>query len=264
MRGYAPTEVPEDGCFSLGALVADATAVHDALGADADAVIVGHDWGAEAAYGAAVLEPERWRRVVALAVPPPALDEALFSDYEQLKRFFYLFMFQAPVAREIVGADGMGFLDRLWAEWSPGYAAGEDLARAKECLRDPTNLSAALAYYRDEPAGSDPDCDPYAEESKAASGRPPQPTLYLHGETDGCIHVDLLGEVPRFLAPGSKMVVVERAGHFLHLERPSRSTSRSSPGSQADAVSPLWRAENVSTSSPARPGSNGSRAISRR
>ena len=26
MRGYAPTAVPEDGCFSLGALIADANA----------------------------------------------------------------------------------------------------------------------------------------------------------------------------------------------------------------------------------------------
>jgi hypothetical protein len=28
------------------------------------------------------------------AVPPAALDPVLFSDYEQLKRFFYLFMFR--------------------------------------------------------------------------------------------------------------------------------------------------------------------------
>jgi hypothetical protein len=41
------------------------------------------------------------------------LDEALFSDYEQLKRFFYLFMFQASVAHEIVGADGMAFLESI-------------------------------------------------------------------------------------------------------------------------------------------------------
>ena len=34
--------------------------------------------------------PDRWRRLVTLAVPPAALDPVLFSDYEQLKRFFYL------------------------------------------------------------------------------------------------------------------------------------------------------------------------------
>src|SRR6266852_4367999 len=34
MRGYAPTAVPADGSYGVGALVADACALHDALGAD--------------------------------------------------------------------------------------------------------------------------------------------------------------------------------------------------------------------------------------
>src|SRR5262249_24742455 len=46
MRGYAPTSIPTDGCFELGALVADAVALHDGLGADESAVLVGRDWGA--------------------------------------------------------------------------------------------------------------------------------------------------------------------------------------------------------------------------
>ena len=53
MRGYAPTEVPEDGRYQTGALVADAVALHEALGGDGRAVLIGHDWGAMAAYGAA-------------------------------------------------------------------------------------------------------------------------------------------------------------------------------------------------------------------
>ena len=64
-RGYAPTEVPADGLYQAGALAADANALHDAFGADAEAVIIGHDWGAMAAYGAAGSAPARWRRVIA-------------------------------------------------------------------------------------------------------------------------------------------------------------------------------------------------------
>ena len=41
MRGYRADGVPEDGCFSLGALVADANAIHDALAADEKAVLIG-------------------------------------------------------------------------------------------------------------------------------------------------------------------------------------------------------------------------------
>lgn len=73
MRGYAPTEIPEDGCFGLGALVADAVGLHDVLGGDDRAVLVGSDWGAEVAYGAAAFAPDRWRRVVTLGVPPLTL-----------------------------------------------------------------------------------------------------------------------------------------------------------------------------------------------
>jgi pimeloyl-ACP methyl ester carboxylesterase len=57
-RGYAPTGVPDDGRFQSGVLGVDANALHQALGGDGDAVIIGHDWGASGAHSAAVLEPE--------------------------------------------------------------------------------------------------------------------------------------------------------------------------------------------------------------
>jgi len=150
MRGYAPTEVPPDGAYKVGALVADAVALHEALGGDDDAVLIGHDWGAEAAYGAAAYAPHRRRRLVTLAVPPAALDEVLYSDYEQVKRFFYEFMFRDPLgfAEELVASDEMAFIDKLWRDWSPGYQPGDHLARVKESLREPANLAAAIGYYR--------------------------------------------------------------------------------------------------------------------
>jgi len=121
MRGYAPTAIPADGAYQVGALVADAVALHQALDGDRDAVLIGHDWGAETAYGAAAFAPDRWRRLVTLAVPPATLDAVLFSDYEQLKRLFYTFMFRDPngFAETVVARDEMAFLDRLWADWSP-------------------------------------------------------------------------------------------------------------------------------------------------
>ena len=185
MRGYAPTAVPADGAYQVGALVADAVALHEVLGGDGNAVLIGHDWGAEAAYGAAAFAPDRWRRLVTLAVPPVALDEVLFSDYEQLKRFFYLFMFRDPAgfAEVMVARDEMAYLDKLWADWSPGFEPGEHLARVKECLRQPANMAAALGYYRAAGAagGAPGTAARYAAEEQAASRQAPQPTLYLHG-----------------------------------------------------------------------------------
>jgi pimeloyl-ACP methyl ester carboxylesterase len=219
MRGYAPTEVPEDGSYSTGALTADALALHDVLGGDGEAVLIGHDWGAAAAYGAAAFAPERWRRLVALAVPPRALDAAVFTDYEQLKRFFYFFVFQTPLAEQLVAANGMALLDRLWADWSPGYDATEDLRHGKEALRDEAHVAAAIGYYRAifQPDGS----GRYERETQAAQRQAPQPTLYLHGDSDGCIALEVVRDVQRHLAPQSRMTVIEGAGHFLQVERPA-------------------------------------------
>ena len=40
VRGFHPSAVPTDGCYQLGALVADVTALHEALGGDERAVLV--------------------------------------------------------------------------------------------------------------------------------------------------------------------------------------------------------------------------------
>jgi pimeloyl-ACP methyl ester carboxylesterase len=94
-----------------------ALCLHEVLGGGGDAVLIGHDWGAEAAYGAAAHAPDRWRRLVTLAVPPASMDPVLFSDYEQLKRFFYLFLFRDPAG--FAGA----LVARSTSTLSPGSAA---------------------------------------------------------------------------------------------------------------------------------------------
>ena len=226
MRGYAPTAVPADGAYHLGALAADAVALHQVLGGGGDAVLIGHDWGAEAAYGAAAYAPDRWRRLVTLAVPPAALDPVLFSDYDQLRRFFYLFMFRDPagLAEAVVAADEMAFIDKLWADWSPGYHPGEHLALVKQSLRHPANLAAAIGYYRAAGAPGTPGASQegarYAAEQQAASRQAPQPTLYLHGANDGCISAGLARRAAPLLPTPSRMIVIDGAGHFLHREKP--------------------------------------------
>ncbi len=218
-RGYAPTPVPDDGRFDTGTLALDACGLHDALGGGEDSVIIGHDWGAFAAYGAAALQPERWRRVVTSAVAPQGSMAEGFFTYDQLRRSWYVFFFQTPLAEYAVGLDDYAFIDRLWSDWSPGFDGSWDAARVKESLAEPASLTAAIDYYRAMFAG--PPDDPEAAAAQGAAGTTaPQPTLYLHGADDGCIGLDTIGRVTDFLAPGSEMVVVEGAGHFLHVERP--------------------------------------------
>ena len=219
LRGYAPTEVPADGAYQTGALVADAVALHEALGGDERAVIIGHDWGAFATYGAVAHAPERWRRAVTMAVPPQSAMVSGFFDYAQLKRSFYMFVFQTSLADLAVAADDMAFLDGLWHDWSPGYPAAEDLAYVKDCLREPANLAAAIGYYR---AMFDQSrhLAAYAAEQRATAESPALPLLYLHGRQDGCVGFDLAADVGPGLGESGRMEAVDAAGHFLHLERP--------------------------------------------
>ena len=54
--------------MARGALAA-ARAPFTKPGGDGRAVLIGHDWGAIAAHGAANFAPERWRRLVTAAIP---------------------------------------------------------------------------------------------------------------------------------------------------------------------------------------------------
>jgi pimeloyl-ACP methyl ester carboxylesterase len=219
LRGYAPTAIPADGRFDTGTLGLDACALHEALGGDSDAVIIGHDWGAFATYVAAAIEPDRWRRVVTGAVPPFASMAAGFFTPDQLRRSWYVFFFQTPFAEHAVSLDGYEFIDRLWSDWSPGYDGTWDATQVKEALGTPERVAAAIGYYRTMFAGPSDDATA-AEAQEAGSTVAPQPTLYLHGADDGCMGIDIIGPVTDHLAPGSEMVTVEHAGHFFHVEQP--------------------------------------------
>ena len=223
MRGYAPTQVPATGHYQVGALAADANALHQALGGDADAVLIGHDWGATAVYPAVNHEPDRWSAMVAAAVPHPSAVAGMFFDYDQLKRSFYMFVFQHPLAEAIVQMNDLDFIDRLWADWSPGLddaAARAAVAHVKDALRDPANLAAALGYYRATLGGVG--LDPVYDEIQGAGGQPVTiPALYLHGRDDGCVGVGVAEAGAPFLThEHSRTEIVDDAGHFLQLEQP--------------------------------------------
>ncbi len=226
MRGYAPTSIPADGLYQTGKLSEDAIALHDALGGGSDAVIIGHDWGAPATHGAAVAAPDRWSKVVSMAVPPGgAMGMAFVTNLAQVKRSWYMFFFQHGLADLVVGANDLAFIDMLWRDWSPGFDGSGEVPAVKAALADPANLAAALGYYR--ATLGDGLKDPALDEMQAATqGLPTQPLLYLHGADDGCIGVEVAESARAMVTPNIAIEVVPGCGHFLHVEQPATVNAR--------------------------------------
>jgi len=168
LRGYAPTQVPADGRYQIGALVRDVNALHEALGGNGDAVIVGHDWGALATYGAVAHQPDRWHRAVTAGVPPTASIGMSLFTYAQLRKSWYMFFFLSSLAEVALPLDDYSFIDQLWRDWSPGYDGTWDVARVKESIGDPERIAAAIGYYR--LLAQDPACGEETRFELAATG----------------------------------------------------------------------------------------------
>ena len=223
MRGYAPTDIPEDGCFGLGALVADAVGLHDVLGGDDRAVLVGSDWGAEVAYGAAAFAPDRWRRVVTLGVPPLALDTRIFADYDQLKRFFYLFFLRHPLPSRCSLLGTWRFLT--------GCGRTGPLATTRAKISGTSSSAcAARATSRRRSAITGPMSQGSAASARMARMRLKSRRWLAPGRSRLCTCTGTVTaasvcpscRTPGVTSRGSKMEVVEGAGDFLQVEKPAR------------------------------------------
>jgi len=220
MRGYAPSAIPPDGLYQPAVLGEDVIAWMDALGCD-DAIIFGHDWGAIAAYAAALAAPDRIRKLVvdAMAYGMPLI-QAFSTSYDQQRRSWYMFFFQSPLAEMAVMHDDFRFLERLWQDWSPGWEwPHEEMQALKETFRQPGVLQAALGYYRAafDPTKQDP--QRAAAQARLNVDSIEVPTLAIHGADDGCIGRGLLDGMEVYFPRGLTVEVIPAAGHFVHQER---------------------------------------------
>jgi pimeloyl-ACP methyl ester carboxylesterase len=227
MRGYAPTGPAPDGRYQSVLLAQDAVALIPALGATR-ACLVGHDWGATATYGAAILAPERLERIVTLAAAHPAAARGdLAFTYERLKGTWHAYFFQMPFAEQAVAANDYAFLERWWRDASPGYEPPpEKMESVKATFRQPGVLAAALAYYRHtfHPANRDPALAALHE--RLGTAPTPVPTLAIHGTRDRPGRLEAFEAMDPLFAAGLEKVTLPGTGHFLHLEQPEEVARR--------------------------------------
>ncbi|MGH8787144.1 MAG: alpha/beta fold hydrolase [Cupriavidus necator] len=116
MRGYGGTDAPADPAqYTMLHHAGDMVELVRVLGADS-AVIVGHDWGAPAAWYSALLRPDLFRAVAGLSVPyvPPAGIDFLTALKQQGVTTFYMQYFeQEGVAEAELEADVAATMRRV-------------------------------------------------------------------------------------------------------------------------------------------------------
>jgi pimeloyl-ACP methyl ester carboxylesterase len=222
MRGYHPTGLAPDGRYQSAVLSQDAVALVEALG-DRRAVIIGHDWGAIAASGAAILAPERMSRVVCMTIPHlgVAFAKAL-DDWGQMKRFWYMWWLLLPGIYEMsVSADDVAFAEKLWRDWSPSMTIDrEDMTEIRGMLSRPEVLAAATQYYRQLLDGTQQSDDLLDVQLAVQSDPITIPVLWIGGVEDGCFGAEFLQESAEYCTAECRVELLEDCGHFLQLERP--------------------------------------------
>ncbi len=138
LRGRGRSDRPADvDAYRLSNVVADVTGILDALGLER-AHVVGHDWGAAAAWLVAALAPQRVDRLVAISVGFPG---AARPDRRALEQAWYRLLFLFPEAEELLRQDDWYLLRELFGDAPDGERYLADLA-------EPGALTAGLNWYR--------------------------------------------------------------------------------------------------------------------
>ena len=246
MRGYGGTDAPADPAqYTMLHHAGDMVELVRVLGADS-AVIVGHDWGAPAAWASALLRPDVFSAVVGLSVPyvPPSKLDLLTALEQQGVTTFYMQYFQQEgVAEEELQADVEATLRRVTFSMSgdgPGRMVAGILAPGAGLLDttvDPDvlpdwllqdDLDYVVGEFRR--TGFRGGLNWYRAIRRSAELLAPwygcpirQPSLFIGGSRDDVLRFP--GMQQRFAAlpqvlPGLRGAhVLEGAGHWLQRER---------------------------------------------
>jgi pimeloyl-ACP methyl ester carboxylesterase len=225
MRGYAPSSLPSDGSYHVGAYMDDALRVLEAAGPTGRDVLIAHDWGAIAGAGLAAMPESPFTKAVIMSVPlsaafrpfgrAPQSGRLAAMMPRQLLHSWYIMYFQLPWLPE---RSASWVVPKLWRDWSPAYRADEDLRFVDAAIGARERWRAALEYYRATVRNSRPPSQ-YADLHQHWLSPPLLPTLYLHGTDDGCSE-DYTPWIERVLPDDSRTALITDAGHFLQLDQP--------------------------------------------
>lgn len=209
MRGHNLSDKPRGvAAYAMRHLVADLAGLVD-LEAGGQADVVAHDWGGACGWVFAERHPGRVRRLVLMNTMHPALMLRAFRDPRQIRRSWYMFLFQLPLLPERL-LSRPGFIDGALRHGSTNKAAFTDevVARYRAALAQPGALTAMLNYYR---AG--------LRKPELHLGSVHAPTLVVWGDQDPHLGKDLVTLFRRGI-PHLEALHIPDAGHFVQHDRP--------------------------------------------
>lgn len=216
MRGYPPTTVPADGdCLGL-TLAEDAAALIEALGHES-AVVIGHDWGALAAYGVANLAPEKVDKLVTVAIPHPGGLVPGPRTLWGLRHFLFYALPWLPEAH--LRENGWAGVRAICRRWSPDWTIPDDeFAHIVQAFEAPGGLHGALRYYRSFVRRA---LWPRGLKTAALLQKTTRaPSLALAGGADPALFVRDFEAARAAYSGPYRVAVIEGTGHFLHREKP--------------------------------------------
>jgi len=232
LRGSNPTrflsaDTPRDG--SGVALAADVIEFADALGLDRFAV-VGHDWGARAAYILAALFPDRVMAIATLALGYQPRGIFRIPSFEQSRRFWYQWFMCTDAGATAVKTDPIGFARLQWQTWSPaGWFDDAEFEKTADSFSSPDWSAITLNAYRSRWLNGEASDSRYdslrfrlKEVEKLAT-----PTLMIQGMSDYCDAPEESEGLDGFFTNGYRRKTLKDIGHFPH---------REAPGAVAEAV----------------------------
>jgi pimeloyl-ACP methyl ester carboxylesterase len=222
LRGYGGSDKPPRG-YDLVTAASDAAGLIRALG-EANAVVVGHDWGGLVAWTMAAYYPKVVRRlaVVSMAHPLRMGSSVVTHPLRQGRRSGYAFGFQVPVLPEhsLVRdhAQRVGEMLRSWS--GPGWPDPETERRYRTAMCIPSVAHSALEYHRwFVRSRVRPDGLRYAQRMRAPIQAP---TLHLQGALDTCVLPATARGSGRHVDGPYRWRLLDGAGHFPHEEQPDR------------------------------------------
>jgi pimeloyl-ACP methyl ester carboxylesterase len=221
LRGYGASDKPPRG-YDLITAAADAAGLIRSLG-EANAVVVGHDWGGLVAWTLAAYFPKAVRRlaIVSMAHPLQLRATVVGGRLGLSARSGYPLAFQVPMLpeRQLV-RDGAARVGELLSAWSsPGWPDEEAERVYRRAMRIPPVAHTALEYHRwFVRSRFRTDGMRYARHMRA----PVQaPTLHLHGAADPCVPAQLARGAGRYVEAPYRWKVLDGLGHYPHEERPA-------------------------------------------